>query len=208
MAEKIIFESSKNITNADSNDENEMNDAAPVPTSSKMRNIMHKLQVNWADIEKYVEFLSKEMPDSKIDGNCLFEVERRLDVYLNSNRLKQFENQYTEKLSNKKINKTRADLSSSRALAAEDLQAPLVLEDSLLPENLIKSSPSQYPGSWAPYLSSQWCSKFHKSQMENGADPMVTSSNHVILSAILKITDSSAGVMIWKLDNRGQHNTI
>ncbi|GFT37867.1 hypothetical protein TNCV_4129141 [Trichonephila clavipes] len=35
------------------------------------------LQVNWADIENYVEFLSKEMLDIKIDDNNLFEVERR-----------------------------------------------------------------------------------------------------------------------------------
>ncbi|GFV84108.1 teneurin-m [Trichonephila clavipes] len=33
----------------------------------------------WADVEVYVEFLSKEMPDIKIDDNCLFEVERRLN---------------------------------------------------------------------------------------------------------------------------------
>ncbi|GFY09597.1 hypothetical protein TNCV_380921 [Trichonephila clavipes] len=55
-------------------------------------------QVKWADIENYVEFLSKEIPDIKIDGNCLFEVERRLNVYLNSNKLEQLENQHAEKL--------------------------------------------------------------------------------------------------------------
>ncbi|GFW81084.1 hypothetical protein TNCV_4804521 [Trichonephila clavipes] len=36
------------------------------------------------------------MPD--IGDNCLFEVERRLDVYLNSNKLEQLENQHAEKL--------------------------------------------------------------------------------------------------------------
>ncbi|GFW63989.1 hypothetical protein TNCV_706941 [Trichonephila clavipes] len=55
-------------------------------------------QVKWADIENYVEFLSKEMPDIKIDDNCLFEVERRLNVHLNSNKLEQLENQHAEKL--------------------------------------------------------------------------------------------------------------
>ncbi|GFV44577.1 hypothetical protein TNCV_2006481 [Trichonephila clavipes] len=55
-------------------------------------------QVNWADEEKYVEFLSEEMPDIKIDENCLFEVERRLNVYLNSNQLEQLENQPAEEL--------------------------------------------------------------------------------------------------------------
>ncbi|GFV45543.1 putative mariner transposase [Trichonephila clavipes] len=35
-------------------------------------------QVKWADIENYFQFLSKGMPDIKIDDNCLFEVERRL----------------------------------------------------------------------------------------------------------------------------------
>ncbi|GFT55532.1 hypothetical protein TNCV_3320471 [Trichonephila clavipes] len=49
-------------------------------------------QVKWADIENYGEFLSKEMHDVKIDDNCLFEVERRRNVYLNSNKLEQLEN--------------------------------------------------------------------------------------------------------------------
>ncbi|GFV12444.1 hypothetical protein TNCV_1792231 [Trichonephila clavipes] len=40
------------------------------------------------------------MPDIKIDDNCLFEVERRLDVHLNSNKLEQLENQHAEKLRN------------------------------------------------------------------------------------------------------------
>ncbi|GFY11333.1 hypothetical protein TNCV_4473161 [Trichonephila clavipes] len=46
MPNKDIFEfvqSSKNIIDADSDDENEMNYAAHVPTSSEMRNIMKKL---------------------------------------------------------------------------------------------------------------------------------------------------------------------
>ncbi|GFV61689.1 hypothetical protein TNCV_188471 [Trichonephila clavipes] len=55
-------------------------------------------QVKWADIENNVEFLSKETPDIKIDDNCLFEVERRLNVHLNSNKLEQLENQHAEKL--------------------------------------------------------------------------------------------------------------
>ncbi|GFT30410.1 uncharacterized protein TNCV_2377021 [Trichonephila clavipes] len=38
------------------------------------------------------------MPDVKIDVNCLFEVERRLNAYLNSNELEQLENQHAEKL--------------------------------------------------------------------------------------------------------------
>ncbi|GFS76487.1 hypothetical protein TNCV_1621081 [Trichonephila clavipes] len=56
-------------------------------------------QVNRADIENCVEFLSKEMPDIKIDDNCLFEVERRLNMYLISNKLEQLENQHAETLS-------------------------------------------------------------------------------------------------------------
>ncbi|GFV55719.1 hypothetical protein TNCV_755191 [Trichonephila clavipes] len=55
-------------------------------------------QVKWADIENYVEFLSKEIPDIKIEDRSLFEVERRLDVYLNSNKLEQLEHQHAEKL--------------------------------------------------------------------------------------------------------------
>ncbi|GFS71889.1 hypothetical protein TNCV_3715541 [Trichonephila clavipes] len=46
-------------------------------------------QVNWADIENFVELLSKEMHDIKIDGDYLFEEIRRLNVYLNSNKLQQ-----------------------------------------------------------------------------------------------------------------------
>ncbi|GFW75103.1 hypothetical protein TNCV_448081 [Trichonephila clavipes] len=38
------------------------------------------------------------MPDIKIDDNCLFEVERRLNVCLNSNKLEQLESQHAKKL--------------------------------------------------------------------------------------------------------------
>ncbi|GFV67879.1 hypothetical protein TNCV_926451 [Trichonephila clavipes] len=38
------------------------------------------------------------MSDIKIDDNCLFEVERRQNVHLNSNKLEQLENQHAEKL--------------------------------------------------------------------------------------------------------------
>ncbi|GFT96279.1 mariner Mos1 transposase [Trichonephila clavipes] len=41
------------------------------------------------------------MPDIRIDDNCLLEVERRLDVLLNSNKLEQLENQHAEKLRNR-----------------------------------------------------------------------------------------------------------
>ncbi|GFY33665.1 uncharacterized protein TNCV_4593771 [Trichonephila clavipes] len=54
-------------------------------------------QVNWADIE-IVKFLPKEMPDIKIDDYCLFQVERRLNVHLKSNKLEQLQNQHAEKL--------------------------------------------------------------------------------------------------------------
>lgn len=53
-------------------------------------------KVNWIDIENCVEFLSKEMPDIKIDDNCLFEEIRRLNIYLNSDKLEQWENQHVE----------------------------------------------------------------------------------------------------------------
>ncbi|GFT12689.1 hypothetical protein TNCV_5094551 [Trichonephila clavipes] len=46
-ADKDIFEfvqSSKNIIDADSKDENEMNDETPVPTSSEMRNITKSMR--------------------------------------------------------------------------------------------------------------------------------------------------------------------
>ncbi|GFU75463.1 hypothetical protein TNCV_2861791 [Trichonephila clavipes] len=47
MSDKDILElaqSSKNIIETDSDDENEMNNAAPVPTSSEMRNIMKSMR--------------------------------------------------------------------------------------------------------------------------------------------------------------------
>ncbi|GFW28862.1 hypothetical protein TNCV_201851 [Trichonephila clavipes] len=39
-----FVQSSKNIIDADSEDENEMNSAAPVPTSSEVRNIMKSMR--------------------------------------------------------------------------------------------------------------------------------------------------------------------
>ncbi|GFY12972.1 uncharacterized protein TNCV_665381 [Trichonephila clavipes] len=66
--------------------------------NSFQRYFLNSSQVNWADLENSVEFLSKEMPDIKIDDNCLFEVEKRLNVYLNSNKFEQLENQHAEKL--------------------------------------------------------------------------------------------------------------
>ncbi|GFU46995.1 hypothetical protein TNCV_813671 [Trichonephila clavipes] len=51
MADKYILEfleSSKNIIDSDSGDENEMNNAAPVPTSSEMRNVMKSMR-NYLD---------------------------------------------------------------------------------------------------------------------------------------------------------------
>ncbi|GFX89101.1 hypothetical protein TNCV_2854001 [Trichonephila clavipes] len=53
-------------------------------------------QVNWADIENRVDFLSKEMPDIKIVDNDLFDDTGRLNVHLNCNKLKQLEHQYAE----------------------------------------------------------------------------------------------------------------
>ncbi|GFT15053.1 hypothetical protein TNCV_4316341 [Trichonephila clavipes] len=47
MAEKGTFwilTKSKKIIDADSDDKNEMNNAAPVPTSSEMRNIMKRMR--------------------------------------------------------------------------------------------------------------------------------------------------------------------
>ncbi|GFV57383.1 hypothetical protein TNCV_3173311 [Trichonephila clavipes] len=55
-----------------------------------------QFQIKWADIENYVEFLSKEMPDFKMDDSGLFEEERRLNAYLNSTKLVQLENQHAE----------------------------------------------------------------------------------------------------------------
>uniref|UniRef100_T1HIE4 Dimer_Tnp_hAT domain-containing protein n=1 Tax=Rhodnius prolixus TaxID=13249 RepID=T1HIE4_RHOPR len=36
------------------------------------------------------------MPDIKIDDNCLFEEIRRLNIYLNSDKLEQWENRHVE----------------------------------------------------------------------------------------------------------------
>ncbi|GFU14589.1 hypothetical protein TNCV_406461 [Trichonephila clavipes] len=53
------------------------------------------------------------MSDIKIDDNCPFEEERRLNVYLNSNKLEQLENQHTEKLEKDEI---RAFIKSLRVM--------------------------------------------------------------------------------------------
>ncbi|GFW06114.1 hypothetical protein TNCV_4479061 [Trichonephila clavipes] len=41
---RLTVQSSKNIIDADSDDENEMNEAAPVPTSSEMKNVMKSMR--------------------------------------------------------------------------------------------------------------------------------------------------------------------
>ncbi|GFU48356.1 hypothetical protein TNCV_3342481 [Trichonephila clavipes] len=51
---------SKNIIYADSYDENEMNNAAPVPTSSEMRNIMESMR-------NYLEAHSNGEMSNKMD---------------------------------------------------------------------------------------------------------------------------------------------
>ncbi|GFX93581.1 histone-lysine N-methyltransferase SETMAR [Trichonephila clavipes] len=53
-------------------------------------------QINWADIENCIDFLSKEMPDTKIVDNGLFDEIGRLNVHLNYNKLKQLEHQHAE----------------------------------------------------------------------------------------------------------------
>ncbi|GFW33815.1 hypothetical protein TNCV_3589001 [Trichonephila clavipes] len=63
MADKGILEflqSSKNIIDADSDDEKEMNNAAPVPTSSEMRNVMKNMF-------SYLDAHSKNEMNNKMD---------------------------------------------------------------------------------------------------------------------------------------------
>ncbi|GFW42195.1 hypothetical protein TNCV_1206511 [Trichonephila clavipes] len=65
LAEKDILEfvqNSNNIINADSNDENETNDAAPVPTSSKMRNVMKSMR-------SYLDAFSNGEMNNQMDDN-------------------------------------------------------------------------------------------------------------------------------------------
>ncbi|GFW63811.1 hypothetical protein TNCV_3744161 [Trichonephila clavipes] len=61
MADKGILEfvqSLKNIFDADSDDENEMNKAAPVPTSSEMRSVM-KITRSYLDVHSNGEMNNK-----------------------------------------------------------------------------------------------------------------------------------------------------
>ncbi|GFW93038.1 hypothetical protein TNCV_4209731 [Trichonephila clavipes] len=61
MRGKVILEyvhDSKNFINADFNDENEMNNAAPVPTSSKKRNVI-KSQSSYLDAHSNDEMNKK-----------------------------------------------------------------------------------------------------------------------------------------------------
>lgn len=48
-------------------------------------------QVHWKDIESCVQFLSTELPDIKIDNSYLFEEIRKLNIYLNSKKLVEWE---------------------------------------------------------------------------------------------------------------------
>ncbi|GFW79362.1 uncharacterized protein TNCV_2477691 [Trichonephila clavipes] len=64
MADEDILEfaqSSKNIIDADSVDENEMNYATPVPSSSKMRNVMKSTR-------NYIKALSNGEMNNKMDA--------------------------------------------------------------------------------------------------------------------------------------------
>ncbi|GFV11141.1 uncharacterized protein TNCV_2718851 [Trichonephila clavipes] len=56
-----FVQSSKNILDADSNDENEMNNAAPVPTSSKKGNIKKSMR-------RSLDAHSSDKMNKKIDG--------------------------------------------------------------------------------------------------------------------------------------------
>ncbi|GFX05435.1 hypothetical protein TNCV_1007571 [Trichonephila clavipes] len=68
---KTFFEfvqSSKNIIDVDSDDENEMNNIAPVPTSSKMRN-------NVKNMRRYLDAHSNGEKNTKIcDSNNLLTI--------------------------------------------------------------------------------------------------------------------------------------
>ncbi|GFU78272.1 hypothetical protein TNCV_5008491 [Trichonephila clavipes] len=59
MADKDILEfvqSSKNIIDADSEDKNEMNNATPVPTSSKMINVVKNNMLTKYQMIKFIDF--------------------------------------------------------------------------------------------------------------------------------------------------------
>ncbi|GFV11702.1 hypothetical protein TNCV_976911 [Trichonephila clavipes] len=61
MADKDILEfvlSSKNIIGADSDDESEMNNAAPVPTSPEMKNDMKSMR-SYLDAHSYGDMNNK-----------------------------------------------------------------------------------------------------------------------------------------------------
>ncbi|GFX93867.1 hypothetical protein TNCV_3412301 [Trichonephila clavipes] len=66
MTDKNIWEfaqSSKNIIDADFLDENETNNAAPVPTSSEMRNIMNRGRGRTPQFEKICSNMIEEVVD-------------------------------------------------------------------------------------------------------------------------------------------------
>ena len=52
--------------------------------------------MHWKDIESSVQFLSTELPDIKIDDNRLFEEIRKVNIYLNSEKLVKWENEHVE----------------------------------------------------------------------------------------------------------------
>ncbi|GFS62535.1 hypothetical protein TNCV_1263081 [Trichonephila clavipes] len=56
-----LFKAQKNIIDADSGEEDEMNNAAPVPTSSEMRNTMKSMR-------SYLDAYSNGEMNNKTDG--------------------------------------------------------------------------------------------------------------------------------------------
>ncbi|GFW84458.1 uncharacterized protein TNCV_3089751 [Trichonephila clavipes] len=72
-----LAKSSKNIIDAGSDDENEMNKAAPVPTSTEMRNIMKSMR-NYLDAYSNGEKNKKLDSIEQLIGNLMLKNAKKL----------------------------------------------------------------------------------------------------------------------------------
>ncbi|GFU28444.1 hypothetical protein TNCV_1938321 [Trichonephila clavipes] len=84
IAEKDFFEfvhSSKHIVDADSDDENEIDDAAPIPTSFEMRNVMKSLH-SYLDAHSKGETNNKQDDIEHVLDNLLQQHKETYPIYL------------------------------------------------------------------------------------------------------------------------------
>ncbi|GFW91156.1 uncharacterized protein TNCV_1808771 [Trichonephila clavipes] len=78
-----LFNAQKNIIDSDSDDENEMNNAAPVPTSSEMKNVMNSIR-SYLDAHTNVQLNNKTYVIEQFVSNLMLKktMQRKISDYL------------------------------------------------------------------------------------------------------------------------------